>query len=508
MRKHTGRYFPDKKSPCGASTLFTMKTIVYISFLILAIALGGCSATDKEKERGRDLLEVARNNYMTGDYVESMKSLHEYIIGAESGEIKTEPQTDIQIYKFLGNIHFIYGDYPGAIKNYELALLKGAGKDNSTEKLKILYNLGLTSNIMGDSIKTLDYVKEIEETKDADPGLKNYFRTVAKAYYEINFGSRAKGIALLQRSLQIVEESKLENYLKFTPYSALSSWYEENGRYSEALKVLAEYEKALARTPEAPASLKDCMRGYMSVYTKLGNREKADYYQRRYLNVSDSLMDQNRFARANERFRRHYVDESTSKASALNSILTVQHIGLLIGAIVIAALIFRIVSRRKQRDVPRLTASIIPQAAPAIATIDQPILSPSAPERKDKEQEKSKVSTGKHEQLYRELCSILDDSRYYADPDFSIEKLATQLNSNVKYVSQAVHENSGTNFRTFLNNRRIEAAIEILDREGGKVSILEVSRRVGFASQSAFIAAFRRVTGVTPSRYRQVAAAN
>ncbi|MBO1679444.1 helix-turn-helix domain-containing protein [Bittarella massiliensis (ex Durand et al. 2017)] len=53
----------------------------------------------------------------------------------------------------------------------------------------------------------------------------------------------------------------------------------------------------------------------------------------------------------------------------------------------------------------------------------------------------------------------------------------------------------------FLARRRVEAACRALER--GDAPILQVSQAVGFASLSAFYAAFRRQAGLSPGQYRR-----
>ena len=470
--------------------------------MFMALAAVACTSAPKGQDRGRELLETARNDYMTGEYIESMKSLHEYITAVEVGDIDPDPQTDMHIYKFLGNIHLVYQDVQGAIKNYEIALDREEVAPDGTERLKILYNLGLASCIMGDSVKTLGYVRQIGSVGNADPGLKRYFHTVASAYYESSFGDRASAAVKLKEALGIVKTAGLENYLKFTPYAELCSWYEEQGRYGDALKILAEFERELDRTPESPSSLMQCMQQYMSVYTKLGDREKATYYQTRFMHVSDSLMNHNRFAKAREGFSRSRAEDSSSRIVSLRSVLSVQHTGLFAGIVAmvgsVGLWIFRRMRQRKEEGDP------VSFAQPMLSA---PLMTPALAEPIASSGTETAVRTGapdpRNSELYGKICSLIDDPDNFSNPDYSMERLATELDSNVKYVSRAVHECAGTNFRTFINDRRIARAREILENEGDGVPIADVCRRVGFASQSAFIAAFRRVTGTTPSKYQR-----
>jgi len=444
--------------------------------MAIVFTMPSCDTADRDNGQGKALLETARNDYMVGDYIACMKSLHEYITASNAGEIAPDPETDIQIYKFLGNIHYVYQDYAGAIKNYELGLLKGKDLDDSTEKLKLLYNLGLIYGMQQDSVKTLSYISQMRNLRNADVGLSKFFTTVSEGSYELQFGDEALGADKFGQSLHIIEDYNLDTYLKFTPYSVLYSYYEENGEFTKALDILKKYEKELEKTSESPNSKTDCLKGFMSVYTKLGDRENATYYQTRYMQVSDSLMSHSRFIKAKEDFHKHNERVTDTTITALKSTINTQHITLYAGlAIMCGCIGFWIAhSRHKRKRMMQRTENLPFDREPT-----------------------------RHPELFRQIKSVIDDPSHYSDPDFSIEKLAAATGSNVKYVSQAIHDNTGTNFRTFLNNRRIAGAKHILDHEGTSVAVADVGRRVGFLSQSAFIAAFKRVTGTTPSKYQR-----
>ena len=83
-------------------------------------------------------------------------------------------------------------------------------------------------------------------------------------------------------------------------------------------------------------------------------------------------------------------------------------------------------------------------------------------------------------------------------------KLAGLVHCSVNHLSQAVNSGFGMNFFDFLNSYRIEEAKAMLKQNDPQAqAILDVSFAVGFNSNSAFYAAFKKATGQTPAQFRR-----
>jgi AraC-like DNA-binding protein len=75
---------------------------------------------------------------------------------------------------------------------------------------------------------------------------------------------------------------------------------------------------------------------------------------------------------------------------------------------------------------------------------------------------------------------------------------ADHVHASVRTLSRLFRAETGLNFATWRAHVRIRAAIPML---GGGTSVNATARAVGYRKPSAFIAAFRRVTGQTPGTY-------
>ena len=93
----------------------------------------------------------------------------------------------------------------------------------------------------------------------------------------------------------------------------------------------------------------------------------------------------------------------------------------------------------------------------------------------------------------------MEEVRSYRNPDISLETLAQQLNISSKHLSQVINE-SGQHFYDLINQYRIEEAKHLLKEQNGD-NILQIAYRTGFNSKPTFNAAFKKMTGMTPSEY-------
>jgi len=91
---------------------------------------------------------------------------------------------------------------------------------------------------------------------------------------------------------------------------------------------------------------------------------------------------------------------------------------------------------------------------------------------------------------------------HYEDPQMCVVMIAGQFNLSESYFSQFFKMQTGEVFSNYLEKLRIDRAREIL--EGNReIDIESLSQLVGYNNGNTFRRAFKRVTGVSPSSYRQ-----
>ena len=101
------------------------------------------------------------------------------------------------------------------------------------------------------------------------------------------------------------------------------------------------------------------------------------------------------------------------------------------------------------------------------------------------------------------LDALLESRRLYLDPELTLTRLARALHVPVKRLSAAINRSTGGNVSRHVNAYRIREVCRGLEGGAGVTDAMLAS---GFNTKSNFNREFRRVTGRTPSDWRDAAA--
>ncbi len=123
-------------------------------------------------------------------------------------------------------------------------------------------------------------------------------------------------------------------------------------------------------------------------------------------------------------------------------------------------------------------------------------------EMRKRRYDQSRIKGLNIEDILKRLHEIMMDEKAFADEDVSLVRLADDLAIHTHQLSQILNERFNKNLHSFVNEYRIDEAMQMLVTEPER-SVLSVALAVGFNSKSAFNAAFTRFTGMTPSSYRR-----
>jgi AraC family transcriptional regulator len=99
------------------------------------------------------------------------------------------------------------------------------------------------------------------------------------------------------------------------------------------------------------------------------------------------------------------------------------------------------------------------------------------------------------------LIRAIKRLRSDADEDVSLTALASDAGLSRFHFCRAFKESTGLSPHAWLRQHRLEQAMQML--RDTDASVVSVAAALGYASQTAFAAAFRKLTGETPSNWRR-----
>ena len=447
-------------------------TISLIAF-IMTTHLSSCRHYNSSNPSHSKTIDCADSLYEDEKYLESFHTLRPFL------SLTSPPDADtaqlIRAYDIIGNINFVYDDYLRAAMYFDrVANLLSSSRDSVY--LSFIYHKLLVSYCgVHNRDKAYSY-RNLLSLYAISYSFSLYHTALSVAYLRFTFGSRDKAINNFNSIITLIDSVGLPEKAKATSLTELIDLYIAQNKPDSALSKLKEFELLTAADASALMKL-ELLKGYMKTYSNLGQKEKALRYTKRYMEYSDSVLNKTEFMR---QAGYDSIDGSNDVSSLSGIVTTVFGIAVMTMAVIMLAIVLRRALRKKAKSEIPLSDDYYTHTAAKIPR------EPKAPR-----------------ELYDRIVDVLSEEENYSNPDFNLNRLADILDVNVTYISNAINEYSGKNFRGLLNDFRVRKACECLDdtEHYGHLTIRAVSESVGFVSQSAFIRAFRASTGMTPSKY-------
>ncbi|MBR1401813.1 MAG: helix-turn-helix domain-containing protein [Prevotella sp.] len=92
---------------------------------------------------------------------------------------------------------------------------------------------------------------------------------------------------------------------------------------------------------------------------------------------------------------------------------------------------------------------------------------------------------GKAQELAVRIDRLMDDEQLYLVSGLKVSDLAQRLNTNVRYIQQALNEELNMSFAEYVNRRRVAHAAKLQNQYPG-IDILTLSVKSGFASITSY----------------------
>lgn len=115
-------------------------------------------------------------------------------------------------------------------------------------------------------------------------------------------------------------------------------------------------------------------------------------------------------------------------------------------------------------------------------------------------------SPEKLELLKTQLLQKMEAEKPHLNPELNLPGLAQKMGLSVHEMSELVNEGFGENFAQFVNRHRVEESkMLLLSEKHAHLSMVGIAFEAGFNSKTAFNTAFKKMEGVSPTEFVNVA---
>lgn len=489
------------------------RRLIYI-YLVLIVYLPviQASASSPDERETPLVLQEAKIYLRKSDYNNALSKLLQYIQQEEHSK-SLDTLNLMNAYYDVGGVYSVYSNFAQALDVYKKGYSLSLQSNHADMQFKFLNNMiGASCNI-----GTVEYASRLNEKvknlKDIPQGRLLFYYYFNKGFIAGIRGNMQEKAYWMNEAVTVVDRFNLAGEMKIYPYSEIYQCYEKQGNLKKALEILQKYD-SLARIKDEAYLYVDCYKGMMRVYTKLEDKEKALFYQNEFFRYTDSLLNVNEFSQIKNKYQIH--EKKLDEATIDNQKRTIfyQNTALTLLLLVVAVACAAIVLIWRQRRKLHVAYVALFERNKELLEIESRYHDMTDRQREkgahcDTEgnrPDKNSTAVPNYEELLQRIDTVMEDEKTFCNPDFSLALLAKLSESNTNYVSQVINSTYNKNFRTFVNERRIKVAMKRMMDNGRyrAYSMQGIAESVGYKSASNFIAAFKKVTGMTPSLYQKM----
>jgi len=452
--------------------------------------------------------------------------------------LNNQVHEEIQISLVESNIGLIFsekGEYQRAL-DYLTSSLSNLLANNPKENTVYHHtNIGNAQLKLGQHDKAVkNFKKALENGKK-----QNTSRYIANAYAHIgkamlDMGNLDSAIVYINRS----NEHALPNEHKsiiYDNYLMLSQIFEQSGRYQEALhyhkkynqlenevfnaekhnqiqELLLLYETEKKEKEILALNQKNELRSHhiktqnqiiaiLSVgFISIGLLLVIVYIQKKHKDVSYQQLVQKNFEIARNQIMQS--SRSLHNKSTARDLVTTQNENSFNGRHKIPLL-----NENMDNRFAHFKTVLTKETGRKSKSVNQKMFfepSTLVPHNSTNKQDSNAIPEELKNKLKNKIELVMNNTREYLEPSFTIDKLAHIVSSNSRYVSKIINEDFQMSYTEFINYYRIkEARILLSDPNYEQMTIEAIAKMVGFKSKSSFNIFFKKNTGLTPSYYQK-----
>lgn len=444
-----------------------------------------------------------------------------------------------ELYKNIGNVYSVYGENDLAVKSYEKSLDEARMLGDSKTELKTLCNLSGICVTIGRVDKARNYYNQMMRLGKGDPVVE-YFGLLAGAMIADACDDLHMTVEGYKKAIKLAEDKELQSKYVAAAYSELANSFYNVGMTDSARYYYEKNQDFCIKNNliyEQRANLK----ALIELYAKAGLASKASSIREKYYLLQDSLLAIDKYTRIKDSEIVNEMEKAYAQISTLSQetvrkeakIRRQRATMLVIAAFLIVFITATIAVYLQKRRIARANRHLyrrqmeligkerqyeelleryselkqsLPDAVRPDATVQETALA-ETDEEPGRESQPINIPEYQVEAITESIMRVMTQPEIFCSNNFSLARLAEITGHNTRYLSQVINDSFKKNFRTFVNEYRInEAAKRLADNERfGMLTIKSIGEDIGFKSYSNFIDTFKKITGMAPSEYRRIA---
>ncbi|AJW62944.1 DNA-binding transcriptional activator FeaR [Elizabethkingia miricola] len=457
--------------------------------------------------------------YNAGNYKESLSS---YLSALEYAKKNEDKRSIVLIKNAIGDIKYTTNDYEEALnifrQNYNY--IKTKEKQDPNNYLSILFSLTNTYNATKKYDSAYMY-GNIGKSKCLLYDKKYYFKMFdlsshISEYYLKNY---RKSIIGLKNNLVFFKRNSTGNLQ--VSYMYLSMNYKalkDKDQYLYYFNKLDSLQKVTNRTDK---NLIELYETSLHHYKEIGDKEKQLYLVNRLIELNKTIYESN-YNFSKEIHQKYDTPELMEEKEKLISDLNVRNTLLywwLGGGLLLLFLFIYLYSiNRKKMKLYRLQAqklidirkedqnifksAIVQSKNQASIEEEKKISFPEPKYNIDNSESKAQIPISVKQAITIKLQDF-ENEKKFTTQNITLYSLAKDFETNRDYLSKMINELKEKNFSQYLNELRINFAIEELkdNRKLRLKTIAAIAEDMGFSNAESFTRAFKQITGTLPSYY-------
>lgn len=509
-------------------------------FFLLAFFFTISSVTGNAMTKTQEADSLASLGLRYSNEYRYMDALDVLTLAVEKAQASSNDEAYLRSLLTIANIHSLFEDQEQAIHFYTQCYERAKDIGNKSFMNNAGFNMFISLCTLGDAQRAQEWYEKLGPIQMDDPDKTRFFDYIQQGQLARAKKEYHAAIYFFNEAMQYAETHEMGKYYSVPQMGQIGTLEEKLGNDDKAIEWYLRCMEE-ARQAGLMAPLTTSYERLSAIYRKLNNDSASMRYQRLLVQMSDSLFSEREFKNRRGRLAAYETRTNLNKIDTLSNrnhtlLWVIAIIALMLLAL--AALIFYVVrqnrhlvetqrllidkhnelnqqleiqSRMSEEYFNKMGQSAASVAADASVNDNKMNVIPAEDADEDAETGTADTSAPllskqQTDHLLMAIAQIMEDSQLISDPEFSLQRLATLVNSNTKYVSWAINATYGKNFKTYLNEYRVREASRMLadSAKYGNLTIAAISEQLGYKSPTSFNQAFKRVFGMTPAAYQKL----